>query len=759
MQKSVLFVLTFLVCFVTSSVRAEGIAGSNCLASLQLPGNQNPFQPNSNLDILISKAHGRIHIDATLDDDGWKGAVRIGNFSETQPGDNIKPAVETEVLLTYDEKALYVALHCYDDPATIRATLSDRDHFRADDIIFIVLDTFRNNQTAYQLGVNPFGMQVDIFRNIDAQDGTFDIVWHSAGRIVEDGWVAEVAVPFKSLRFPNREEQEWGFHCIRLRPRESLEEMSWVPLDRDDPCFLCQAGVLRGIQGVNAGRNLEILPYIMTSQAGALIDPEDPETDFHNEDIEADAGFNVKYGLTSDMTLDFAYDPDFSQVESDVAQIDINTPFALFYPEKRPFFLEGSDLFSSQIHAVYTRTINDPVVAAKLTGRLNKTSIGYIFAKDDNTPFIVPSQEGSDPVSSNVNSVSHIVRLKHNLWEDSFIGILGTSRDVDSGYNRIGGIDASLRFLSEYRLTVQALHSWTQEPDDSTIYEEEEELTFDEGTYTSAFDGESFQGLGLSAELSRAARHWNFRLFYNDLAPTFRADNGFVDRNDFQNVGAWTGLLFQPDNRLFDYIYPHVIMSWRYDHSGRFKERWVGPEFEVLLKTQTEVKIGMLVINDEHFQGTWHKGVHRGWVRTETNFSEFISGGVDFVVGEFIYRGDSTDVGSGHEFDVNATLKFSNRFAIETTYEWDRLSDFFDGYILRNRAMYQFTPRLFLRLVTQYDSFDDTFEIDPLISYKINPFTVFYAGSTYNLFDFDKPHGWRKTDRQFFVKFQYFWRL
>ena len=390
---------------------------------------------------------------------------------------------------------------------------------------------------------------------------------------------------------------------------------------------------------------------------------------------------------------------------------------------------------------------------------MNKTSIGYIFAEDDRAPFVIPFREGSDFVSSDVNSSSHIVRLKQNLWEDSFIGFLGTSRDVDSGYNRIAGIDASLRFLSDYRLTVQALQSWTEEPNDSTIYEGEEELTFDAEQYTSRFDGESFQGLGISTTLSRTARHLNFRLFYQVAAPTFRADNGFVERNDFRTVGAWTGLLFQPDSRIFDYIYPHVMLDWRYDHSGTFKERWIGPEFEVLLKTQTEVKIGALVVNDEHFQGVWHKGVHRGWVRTNTDFSEFLSGGVDIVCGKFIYRGDSTDVGSGHEFDVNATLKFSSRFALETAYEWDRLSGFFDGYILRNRATYQFTPRLFLRLITQYNSFDDTFEIDPLISYKINPFSVFYAGSTYDLVDFDESRGWTKSARQFFVKFQYFWRL
>ena len=728
------------------------------------------FYPNTNREVFVPKTKGRIHIDGELDDEGWGQAVKIGNFSETEPGDNVEPSVDTEVRLTYDEHALYVAFHCYDDPTTIRATLSDRDQFKADDIIFIILDTFRNYQTAYQLGVNPYGLQVDIFRNLDDQDGTFDIVWHSAGQIVEDGWTAEVAIPFKSLRFPNKNEQEWGFNCIRLRPRESYEEMSWAPLDRDNPCFLCQAGILKGITGVSAGRNLEILPYTISFQAGSMRDSEDPTAPFENDDIDVDGGFNLKYGLTSDLTLDFAYEPDFSQVESDVAQIDINTTFALFYPEKRPFFLEGSDILSSQIHAVYTRTINDPILAVKMTGRVNKTSIGYILAKDDKTPIIVPLQEQSAFESSNVNSVSNIFRLKHDLWEDSFIGLMATNREMAGGYNRVAGIDASVRFLSDYRLSFQTLQSWTEEPSDTILFNGKDPrnttvtLTFDEDQYTAAFDGERFKGLGLSADLSRSARHWNFQLSYNDLPPTFRAENGFVDRNDFRSIFVWTGLLFRPDTKLFDELYPRIVFDWRYDHNGTFKERWVAPEFEALFKTQTRVNIGGLVVNDEYFRGKWHEGVQRGWIRTNTNFSEYISGGIDFTLGKFIHR-DSILVGYGHEFGVSTTLKFSSQLVVETVYEWNRLAkhrggpQLFDDYILRNKVMYQFTRRLFLRLISQYNSIEDKLEVDPLISYKINPFTVFYAGSTYDIIHFNEPYGWTNADRQFFVKFQYFFRL
>jgi len=467
-------------------------------------------QPSPELEVRVPRLEERIRIDGDLDDEGWAGAARIQSFFETEPGDNVEPSVATEVWLTYDESALYVAFHCSDDPSTIRATLSDRDEFRADDVIIIILDTFRNRQTAYQLGVNPFGLQVDVFRNMDEQDATFDMVWHSDGRIVDDGWTAEMAVPFKSLRFPDTEEQEWGVHFIRLRPRESYEEISWPSRDRDNPCFLCQAGVLKGIRGVSAGRNLEFLPYAISFQTGGLSDSDDPDS-FQDGKVDGDAGFNLKYGLTSDLTLDLAYNPDFSQVESDVAQIDINTTFALFYPEKRPFFLEGSDIFSSQIYAIYTRTVNDPLWAAKVTGRVNRTSIGYILARDDRTPFIVPFEEESAHVPSSKNSVANIVRLKQDVWEDSFFGLVATDREVGEGYNRVAGVDASVRFLNDYRFSFQALQTWTKEVDDTMLYagEEgeatvletaEEKRFFDDGRYSAAFDGERFDGLGLSAQ-------------------------------------------------------------------------------------------------------------------------------------------------------------------------------------------------------------------------------------------------------------------
>ncbi len=723
------------------------------------------FHPNTDLNIGVPRLDGTIHIDGVLEEAEWTRAAKVGNFSEVEPGDNVKPAVETEVRLAYDAHALYVAFHCHDDPTAIRATFSDRDNFQADDIVFFVLDTFHNHQTAYQLGVNPYGLQVDILRNMDDEDVTYDLVWQSAGRMVEDGWVAEIAVPFKSLRFPDTDEQKWGFHCVRIRPRESYEQMSWAPLDRDNPCFLCQAGTLTGITDVKTGHNVELLPYGLSFQSGSLTRSEDPAS-FHDEDLDGDVGLNVKYGLSSDLTVDCSINPDFSQVESDAAQIDVNTTFALFYPEKRPFFLEGSDIFLSQIRAIYTRSINDPILAAKLTGRAGKTSIGYMVARDEHTPFILPLQEQSVYIGSHLSSVSNILRIKHSLREDSFIGLLATDRELDQGHNRLAGLDANIRFLPEYRLSVQALQAWTEEPQDTTFYSGDDSLMFDDGHRSAAFDGERFHGLGLAVTVQRTARHLNFRLSYESASPAFRADNGFLERTDFRTASAWAGLLFRPDGRLFDEIEPQVYGSWRYDHDGRFKEKWINAQLETTLKSQTEVSLGGLVVNDEQFRGKWLKSVLRGHISVSTAFSEFVSGGLRMEMGDFIDRySDVPSVGYGYDASGELVLKFTSQFVVENSIERYRLTEerggpeIFDEYVLRTKAMYQATRNLFTQLIGQYDSSENCWEIDPLVSYKINPFSAFYAGATHDFVDFDEPHGWSKTSRQFFMKFQYLFRL
>ena len=329
----------------------------------------NTFVPNKDLTIEIFEvANSGINIDGDLSEPVWKSAKKYGNFSEVDPGDNTKPPAETEVQMFYDKDNFYVAFTCYDSNISkIRSTLTDRDKMFNDDFVDIFFDPYGEGKQAYELVVNPYGIQGDLqWQSNGNEDASLDIIWYSEAKIYKNKWTVEISIPFKSIRFPDKNVQEWSIHLLRNYPREiGRIQFSFVPFNRDAPTLFTDHATLKGIRNVKSGNNLEILPYVLGTQSGNLSDMRNADSEFETEDIKGKFGFNVKYGITSSLTTDLAYNPDFSQVESDASQINVNTTFALFYPEKRPFFLEGSSIFDSPMNVVYTRSINNPLFSSK----------------------------------------------------------------------------------------------------------------------------------------------------------------------------------------------------------------------------------------------------------------------------------------------------------------------------------------------------------------------------------------------------------
>jgi len=242
----------------------------------------------------------------------------------------------------------------------------------------------------------------------DGEDSNYDAVWESDAKVYDDRWTCEFAIPFKSIRFPDKNVQEWNIHLYRVRPRESREQHFWVPIAQDDPSLFTKSAKLKGMKNIKGGKNFEVLPYVLGSRDYYLSDDEDPNSDFLSDPFKGELGLNLKYGITSNLTADVTINPDFSQVESDASVIDVNTSFALFYPEKRPFFLEGKSIFNTPTSVVYTRSINDPLFAAKLTGKIGDFDIGYMTGYDEQTPFIIPLKESSNFISS--SSVLSVVK-------------------------------------------------------------------------------------------------------------------------------------------------------------------------------------------------------------------------------------------------------------------------------------------------------------------------------------------------------------
>ena len=742
------------------------------------PADSSGFSPNANLEFSIPRVFPAPRIDGKLDDPAWQTATRIGNFTEIAPGDNVRPAEDTEVLVAYDGDNLYLGFVCYDaNPRDIRASVTDRDNIGRDDFAGVLIDTFKDQQTSYEFFVNPYGVQFDQRRSNAGEDDTFDTVWESAGEINSIGWTAEMAIPFRSLRFPNRNVQEWGVHFLRVRPRNSREQISWAPLSRDESCLFCQEGTMRGIEGVHTGRNLEFLPYAISSEMGSLEDVDNPQSEFRNEHPEFDAGLGIKYGITPNLTFDATINPDFSQVESDAPQISLNTTFALFLDEKRPFFLEGGDVFRSEIQAVYTRSINDPRGAAKVTGKTGSYTLGYILAQDENASFIVPFEDNSELVLAG-KAWSNIGRIKRDLWSDSFVGLMATDRRYTDGANTSLGLDWDIRFKENYTVSGQILGSYTEEPNDPSLSESFNGGTFGEEKYTTDFDGETFAGYGLHTSFERSARHWNVQAIYEDFSPTFRLDNGFISANNFRQGMVWTGLTLQPNNAVLDMIQPVVIVGRKYKHTGGYKDRWIEPELFVQFKKQTWLEVSYLW-SKELFKDVLVDGIERFQVETGTSFSRRLTASAAIRQGHSVFRQtDAPFLAKERTIEAEAVFRPTSRLSLGTEYLYQRF-DQLEGtaaviphedhkeYSLRNELTYQFSKRLFVRIIGQYvkrAASGGTVEFDPLISYKINPFSVFFIGSTHNFKDYgsrgaDADTDFQQTERTFFVKFQYLFRI
>lgn len=748
------------------------------------------FSPNKNLLFNVTKASTEPRIDGRLDDEIWLNAVKLENFVEISPGDNVKPAVDTEAMFAYDEENFYVGFVCHDDsPEKIRATITDRDGIFQDDFIGIIIDTFRDQQNGYEFFVNPHGVQGDLRRTQNNEDSSYDTVWQSGGRINSKGWTAEIAIPFRSLRFPDSDSQSWGIHVLRIRPRDSREQHSWAPISRDEDCLFCQAGVLDGLDGINQGKNIEVLPYTIASQSGALTDTDDPKSGFHNGRADGDLGFGVKYGITSNYTADFTYNPDFSQIESDAAQIDVNNTFALFYPERRPFFLEGNDIFATKIDAVYTRSINNPILAAKLTGKSGKNTVGYILAQDDTSPYTVPFEDQSQ-LAVGRESYSNVLRLKRDVLSDSYVGLLVTDRHASgsAGSNTTFGADTRIRIKENYGFEAHLQGSHTVEPNDGSLSGDFEYLEFgSKKQYNSLFDGEKFNGYALETSVNRSARHWNFWAEYDNYSPTFRAENGFIRSNNFQLFSLWNGYLFRTDeNKVFEIIEPQFSWGRKFNQEGVFKDTWYEPSVWIRFRKQTSMWTGYLW-SEERFNDALVPGIRRWQGNVDTQFSKLFTGGFWWRMGRSMVRDDAPRLGYEQSLEVWTTVKPTAQMRLSLDYNRFRLEELrarqdpqtlepiaqagdeiYDVFILRAHMTYQFTRNLYMRIISQYVDDGKFLSVDPLLSYKINPFTVFFIGSSHGFRNFDddpstavfEPNtGYKLTDRVFFIKFQYLFRV
>ncbi len=732
------------------------------------PGNV----PSARFDVV--KASGPVKIDGVLDEEAWAAAPAIPLPFEWQPGDNIPAPVKTECLVTYDQRHLYVAFRCFDpEPRKIRAHLMDRDDTDTlilDDHVSFMVDSFNDERRCFQFRVNPLGVQADAnFSESEGyEDFSWDAIWSAAAKITDWGWAVEVAIPLSQLRFHSLAgPQTWGFSAERSWPRDARHRMTSHPRSRSINCILCQFNKLTGFEGITPGRNIEIDPTFTASRTDAL--DEYPDGSLVRGKAGFEPGVTAKWGVTPDLILNAAANPDFSQVEADVAQLAINRRFALFYPEKRPFFLEGADFFLTPIQAVFTRTVADPLWGTKLTGKTGHTAMGFFADQDQMTNLIFPSNQGSAQASlDDQDAFGGVFRLRQDIGKMSTLGVLYTGRVGNGYFNHLAGADGFLRLDQKNSITFQVLHSETDYPDSlASLYGQREGR---------------FGGNAVNFQYQYFSRRWILGLNYQDLSPGFRADHGFVPRVDTRDgqVMVFRQIWGKPKS-WFNYIRLGAAGEFVYDHGGTLTDR--GLTFGALIQMDLETQLNIHGV----FSRTYYSGQYFDTAEALADFHIRPFSGSE--IGFQGQAGQAIDYANVRPADILSfgpygSFSLFRHLNMVLSHTYERLyrpgGSIYTANLSQAKFVWNFSVRSFVRAIVQYQNLDQnpamyTSPVDTrtqglftqfLFSYKLNPRTVLFLGYSDNALGgvFDSwlgpgRVGLTRTDRTFFLKIGYAWEL
>jgi len=725
----------------------------SCLAAAQEPA----------AHYAISPASSKIKVDGLLDEDAWAKATVIKLPYEWTPGDNIPSPVETECLVTFNRDGFYLAFRCFDPkPGEIRAHLMDRDATDTliqDDHINVIIDSFNDERRGFQFRVNPLGVQADAnFSELEGyEDFSWDAIWDSAGKITDWGYAIEMAIPFNQLRFQRTaEKQTWGFSAERSWPRSVRHRMTSHRRDRNSACILCQFNKITGFEGISPGRNLEFDSTLTASRTDALDMAGFPSGGLEQGPVKTEPGITAKWGLTPNLILNAAVNPDFSQVEADVAQLNVNERFALYYPEKRPFFLEGGDFFLTPIRAVFTRTVADPIWGTKLTGKAGRSALGFFAAQDRINNLIFPSNQGTSSTSLDQDVTGGVLRYRHDVGTGSTLGLLYTGRAGGGYFNHVAGADGFFRLSQSTSIQFQYLHSETEYPDD---------VALDFGQKQGTFGGDV-----LGAQFIHMSRNWWIIGNYLDASQGFRADYGFVPRVDIRTFDGEVHRLFWGDGKSwFTRLNFWLRGYYTSDHSGRMTDSRLalGGAYDGPLQSQVQA-VGRL--NREYYLGQTYdvSDILLGFVLKPAGGLSF---GLESIVGKAIdYNNirpaDTFQVGPYMELGLGKHVNLTFSHSLEQL-ESSGLRTF-TANLSQVRLIYNFNVRSFVRAIFQYLDVDRVperyiFPVDPhskglftqfLFSYKINPQTVLFLGYSDNSLGLQGIDITR-TDRTFFFKIGY----
>jgi hypothetical protein len=681
-------------------------------------------------------------IDGILDDPTWNEAIKFEGFKTTKPDYGKEPSQKTVAYMTYDSENIYFAFRCFDnEPDKIKTSVSSRDNMFQDDYVIIMLDTFNTMQEAFGLFMNPEGIQGDAMINADGEgDASYDMVWYSKGTVDDEGYSVECHIPLKSIRFPGKETLTLRVSFFRVVVRLS-EQYSFPPMYAEKGSVLKQSMPI-SVTGWKYKRVVEILPAL-THNTRQSASQGKMQTDEKNTDFSLTA----KVGLTSDLTMDGTYNPDFSHVEADAGQIDINLRYSLFYPEKRPFFLEGNDIFQFAGNVeeaplrmvVHTRTIINPIFGLKLTGKLSRrTSMATIYALDD-----LPD----DPIDAHPDF--WIARFKFALKEDSYIGGFYTGKEYGQGFNRVVGADGRFRLTQKSIAAFHLFGSFTQR-NGST---------------------ETLKDHALGLHYQYGTRKVIIDLGYQDISQNFQVDTGYVMRTGLRRFSAFAMYRFYPKSNFFQRIEPFYWSFHLYDTEYKMFETVNLFTLRFWLPRSTQFRVDLLLANEVYAGERFDRSGVGFQTTSQITKHVFLSifyrnTGAAYYDPENPYQGYGNRLGGYIQYQPMEKLNLGLNISYVDFFRDSDKQKIYDYAIIRNRNTFQVNKYLFLRAILEYNNFYDKLTLDALISFTYIPGTVIYAGYgsafekyEWDGFDYRESDIFHQTKRGWFFKVSYLWRL
>jgi hypothetical protein len=710
----------------TAAQAALSLAAAVPPAEGQVPASQEPLR--------IPRLAEAPKIDGVLDNPIWtENALKIEDFVQLSPKENGVPTEKTVAYLGYDEHNLYVAFRASDSQAAkVRCSITKRDGCLEDDWVFIMLDTFNEKRRAFSFLLNPAGVQMDMMRveegGNDNMDDSWDTVFTSDGKIDAEGYTVEMAIPFKSLRFPDEDLKTWNIVLGRNLPRTG-EIIMFPTYSRDVPGLLSN-GQRYVIQGaVERSRNVEVMPFVTSLQR-------------QGDRIKVEPGANFKLGLSSNTTLDMTANPDFSQIEADEPRIDYNLRYALRYNEKRPFFLEGMEIFNSpEIETVYTRQINDPIFGAKASGKAGRFTYGLLSAYDMHpTESLWDISNGAG--TAETKAFSNVFRTKADVGSGSYVGFTLTDKELGSGsWSRLGGVDGQLRFKDRVFFSFQAVASKASEESERTAL-----------------------APGLYGELYYTTKHWTLGGFYKAIHPDFQASLGFVNRTDYRSAGGFASYRIYADKKYLNQVQFRIQAGKRLGYAdSATQDTWIRPQVQFRLTEFNQIFV-TYEAGLERFAGVDFRKQTLS-VESQITFISWMPFFLVFETGDNInYDPDNPYLGYSNAYGLSVTFKPSKRLQLGVDLSkqtfWDRAdgSGNWDYNVVRQKTTYQVSKTLSFRAIVDYNFFYKEAFGSLLASWVLRPGTVFFLGVDNNYFR-DELGRLVPDNYNIFVKFSYWWRL